>query len=171
MDGAAVTRTTLAIDPGLSLTGGTGYALFAGGALPVLTACGLVVPKAKRIEDRVEEIGIELARRIGTVAADEVVIEKMKVYGLAKQKGDQGDLIDLAHLGGALLCFGTRATLVEPSTWKGQVPKDVSERLVNDNLTMNERALLKRCGVPKSKRHNVYDAVGIGLWKLRRWPR
>jgi hypothetical protein len=31
-----------------------------------------------------------------------------------------------------------------------------------------ERQVLERVGLTKSKMHNVLDAVGIGLWKLKR---
>jgi hypothetical protein len=155
------------IDPGLSLTGGTGWALFG----PSLQGAGLVPPKAERLEDRIAEIAAEL--RTYHDPEGEVVIEKMKVYRFAKQKGSQGDLIDLAHLGGALLCLGRRAILVEPAQWKGQVPKDVVKGLVRARLSEYELANLDAslAGIAPSKQHNVYDAVGIGLWHLKRWPK
>lgn len=165
---AAQRYMILSIDPGLSLTGGTGYALFS----PSLIGCGLVTPREERLEDRIAEISAEILRR-AQHELSEIVIEKMKVYPFAKQKGSQGDLIDLAHLGGRLLGLGHRATLVEPSTWKGQVPKDVVKGLVEHRLTPAELETLDAglASVSAGKRHNVYDAVGIGLWHLKRWPK
>lgn len=167
---AAQRYMILSIDPGLSLTGGTGYALFS----PSLIGCGLVTPREERLEDRIAEIHLELQRRCAPYGErSEVVIEKMKVYAFAKQKGSQGDIIDLAHLGGCLMELARRATLVEPSTWKGQVPKDVVKGLVEHRLTPAELETLDAglASVSAGKRHNVYDAVGIGLWHLKRWPK
>ena len=161
----------LSIDPGLSPKGGTGYALFQDGAL---MHAGLATPSAVRLEDRIVAIAHEIRSDCAHYGElDEVVIEKMKVYSFAKQKGSQGDIIDLAHLGGALLHLARSAVLVEPAGWKGQVPKDVVQGLVEHRLTENENAaLLYSLGpVARSRRHNVYDAVGIGLWRLRRWPK
>lgn len=161
----------LSIDPGLALTGGTGYALFGSGAL---VHCGLAVPFHATLEGRITEIRREIERRCAPYGErDEIVIEKMKVYEFAKQKGSQGDLIDLAHLGGALMHLAHRAVLVEPASWKGQVPKDVVRGLVEDRLSVLEREAAEAClgGIAPSKRHNVYDAIGIGLWHLRRWPK
>lgn len=161
----------LAIDPGVSLKGGTGYALFEHGAL---LHVGLATPSAARLEDRIAEISHEIQRDCARYGErSEVVIEKMKVYSFAKQKGSQGDIIDLAHLGGALLHLARTAVLVEPAGWKGQVPKDVVQGLVEARLTEteNEVLLLGLEPVARSRRHNVYDAVGIGLWHLKRWPK
>jgi hypothetical protein len=45
--------------------------------------------------------------------------------------------------------------------------------LVEDRLSVLEREAAEAClgGIAPSKRHNVYDAIGIGLWHLRRWPK
>lgn len=167
----------LAIDPGLSLAGGTGYALFDTPSATRhgnLVEAGLVAPFAERLEDRIAEIHRELQRRCARHGErSEVVIEKMKVYSFAKQKGSQGDIIDLAHLGGRCLDLAHRAFLVEPAGWKGQVPKDVVKGLVEARLAPVELETLTRClaGIAPGKRHNVYDAVGIGLWHLKRWPK
>lgn len=163
----------LAIDPGLAITGGTGYALFHGTPAGLVTA-GLARPFAEKLEGRIREISLEVQRRCAPWGErDEVVIEKMKVYEFAKQKGAQGDIVDLAHLGGALTALARRSRLVEPASWKGQVPKDVVKGLVEARLSAEELATLEAClaGIAPSKRHNVYDAAGIGLWHLRRWPK
>lgn len=172
----------LSVDPGLSLTGGTGYALFRTEAAYLapgapeggLVTAGLITPTEERLEERIREIRFNLEKRCAPYGErSKIVIEKMKVYSVTKQKGAQGDLIDLAHLGGALMHLATSAVLVEPSGWKGQVPKDVVAGLVEARLAERERATLNTIleGVAKTRRHNVYEAVGIGLWYLRRWAK
>lgn len=60
--------------------------------------------------------------------------------------------------------------LVKPAQWKGQIPKDVHHEQILRQLEVGERLLLDQClqNIPKSKHHNVYDAVGLGLWYLQR---
>jgi hypothetical protein len=74
-----------------------------------------------------------------------------------------GDLQKLVFLVGVLSGFFNNAhsfTLVTPKDWKGQLPKSVVIR-----------RLTKRFG-PGATREwekDVWDAVGIGLWKLGRF--
>lgn len=99
-----------------------------------------------------------------------VVIEKPKVYATQHQKGDQRDLIDLAVLIGAVVSvlapIADRVELVEPWQWKGQAPKQVIASRAAAALGEEE---LARVELPSlSRAHNVWDAVGIGLWRLGR---
>lgn len=58
-----------------------------------------------------------------------------------------------------------------PEDWKGQVPKAVyTQQLYRHVLSPGEIAILDAClrGVPGSLRHNVIDAVGIGMAVHRR---
>lgn len=100
---------------------------------------------------------------VGTRALSHFVVELPQVYVGARQKGDQNDLIQLAAVVGALcMAFeGVPQRVYLPAEWKRQVPKNI----------MNERALA-RLEPPeaenitsrrKSLRHNVLDAVAIGL--------
>jgi hypothetical protein len=99
---------------------------------------------------------------------DELIIEIPKVYDSAHQVGDQADLIRLAVVVGALLCaarpYVTGALLVEPSPWKGQVPKPIMRERTILKLTQDE---LQRIDLPHadSVRHNVWDSVALGRWR------
>jgi len=106
-----------------------------------------------------------------TLALDTVVIEKPKIYDAQHQKGDQRDIVDLAVLVGALtqaLAPYTQAILhVEPWQWKGQTPKSVTEARARAALSSDELAAVD---LPRAEKlqHNVWDAIGIGLWRLGR---
>jgi len=55
---------------------------------------------------------------------------------------------------------------VLPYEWKKQVPKSISSRRSEDALSEDER---ERVALPSAKglAHNVWDAVGIGLYWVR----
>lgn len=60
------------------------------------------------------------------------------------------------------------AQFVLPREWKGQRPKEVDNQLTLRLLSDQERRILDGVDVPAAKRHNVIDAIGIGLWALKR---
>ena len=98
-----------------------------------------------------------------------LVIELPQVYVASRSKGDPNDLILLAGLVGS---FAHRFaaggyTLIKPAQWKGQTPKAITEERARKRLTPEE---LARVQFPKAKslRHNVWDAIGIGLKHLSR---
>lgn len=97
-------------------------------------------------------------------------VEKPQVYDVSKQKGDQKDIVNLAITVGALAgCWASKGgvfVLFEPREWKGQVPKDIMLSRIVDKLMEEEVAIIPK--LPKSKLHNVIDAVGIGLWACGR---
>jgi hypothetical protein len=134
----------LAIDPGKD----TGWATFIGGAL---VSCGLGFPNHN---------------------IDRAVIEKPQVYRRALSKGDPNDLITLAVQVGRyaerLEHGGARVDLVTPAEWKGQVPKDVHHQRIRKELTGRESDAVDLAGAPSRKLHNVLDAVGLGLWLLKK---
>ena len=82
------------------------------------------------------------------------------------------DLITLAVGVGEIKRFyeaqSCRVELVWPRTWKGTVPTPVHNKRVLAALTPEELALLPRRPRAKDVDHNCVDAVGLGLWKLRR---
>ncbi len=96
------------------------------------------------------------------------VVERPQVY--RHGPGDPNDLISLALVAGAWGGSADRTGLIEfvlPRQWKGNVPKDIHQPKILASLDPDERQLVE--GIrPKSLRHNVIDAVGIGLWKLGR---
>lgn len=87
------------------------------------------------------------------------------------------DLLDLAAAGMAVSARLAKPLsnirLIKPSEWKGQVPKNITQKRIERFLTMSERICLERCLqlVTPSLRHNLYDAVGLGLFALKRVKR
>ena len=148
----------VAIDPGKA----TGVAVFQDGVLHHATVCSL--------EECLIFIENEEPLRRGKPAGD-CIIEVPQVYPGQQQKGDQNDLINLAVTVGryaerATAC-GFHVTLVKPREWKGQLPKDVCWQRVRETLTSFELDKLEK--VPKSRAHNMHDAIGLGTWFQKRW--
>ena len=146
----------LAIDPGKNI----GWAAFRDG---VLWCCGLVKCMDK-------DSASAIPRRVPT--ATNLVVEVPQVYAGPRAKGDPNDLIQVAVCAGWVIGQYTGADLraVKPSEWKGQEPKDITEKRVLESLSSFENSVLEaeRAKVKKSVAHNMVDAVGIGLWALRR---
>lgn len=102
----------------------------------------------------------------------EVVLERPKVYPKAKSV-DPNDLIRVAQAGGWMAgACAPQAILteVEPATWKGQIPKAVHSARMQKVLSPAEmRAIIIGSQyVADSLQHNIWDAVGLGLWRTRR---
>lgn len=57
---------------------------------------------------------------------------------------------------------------VVPREWKGQRPKTVDNQLTLRLLSDQERQVLDRSNVSRGMRHNLLDAIGLGLWELKR---
>jgi hypothetical protein len=148
---------TIAVDPGKTLIG---WAVFDGRKLE---SCGL--SRLYEVRDMV------CLMRTGHA---EMVVEKPQVYPHQRLKGDPNDLIDVALAAGCVAemghANGMAVEFVLPRRWKGQRPKDVCNALTLDLMLPHEKGLLKKTGVIKSKRHNVLDAIGIGLWRIGRRP-
>ena len=141
----------VAIDPGKV----TGVAVFQDGVLHRATACSL---EECRLFIENEQPG-------------DCIIEVPQIYPGQQQKGDQNDLINLAVTVGryadlAIAC-GFRVKLVKPREWKGQLPKDVCWNRVRETLTSLELGNMEK--VPKSRAHNMHDAIGLGTWFQKRW--
>jgi hypothetical protein len=98
------------------------------------------------------------------------VFEWPRVYTAGKLKGDPNDLLPLVAIGAAV-CDPTLHNHARyyPYEWKGQLPgDDVVEARVRARLTPDELRVVNAKG---SKGHNVWDAVGIGLWHCGRFDR
>lgn len=100
----------------------------------------------------------------------DLIIERPQVYPHAKLRGDPNDLIDVALTAGAVFAMALipYADFVRPRVWKGTRPKNIQCAAIEAALRPHERHVLDRCGLPSHKRHNVVDAIGIGLWKVGR---
>jgi len=110
--------------------------------------------------------------------AQTLVLEVPRIYP-SGGKGDPNDIIQLAMRVGEIRGHYVRtasARIVEvfPRTWKGNVPKEIHHARVLAQLGDQERAVL----APHARRvtktnphgldHNMLDAVGLGLWFLKR---
>jgi hypothetical protein len=110
------------------------------------------------------------------VEFEKAVIEIPRVYSQKQWKGDPNDLIKVAMLAGffgEVLSFyyakpHDQIEFIHPSTWKGQRPKDLDNQLTMGLLQGSELAVMHKVKLPKSRMHNVIDAVGIGLYTVQR---
>lgn len=137
--------TSLFVDPGVHMSA---YALFREGVLGRLYYTG--------------------SRPLIFEKLDVVVAEVPQVYSGSKSKGDPNDLIDLALSAGRILGGLGMGTTVKPRAWKGTIEKSKMTEIIKARLSDLERLVVREFqssfGVPASKMHNVYDAIGIGLW-------
>ena len=145
----------LAIDPGAD----AGWARFNS---TTLQACGLAGTPA-------------VAVCADDAKIERVIIEKPMIYPGGRQQARPADVIKLAVRAGE---WGGRATAlwavvpeyVEPFRWKGSIPKDIHHARIWARLTPVEQAVVSEAarGMAPSKRHNVMDAVGLGLYAIGR---
>lgn len=156
----------LAIDPGINAVG---WALFCDGDLD---GCGLIVP-GKRCGSSLPKIR-SLTDQIASFNVTALVAEMPQIYERRKGKGDPNQLMILAQLVGAITTATPAGEIltVRPREWKGTIPKARAwdeyiihrrnEEALPGVLLHRYRAGLMR--VAPSMRHNIADAVGIGLW-------
>ena len=101
--------------------------------------------------------------------SSELYIEVPRIYPGNHSKVDLNDLLDLSLAAGWMIGRSDhlKHTRIYPADWKRQVPKLQMVERIKGFLTPDE---LKRVEVPsaKSKQHNVWDAVGIGLFAVGR---
>lgn len=158
--------TLLAVDPSLRCTG---WAFFWDERLK---ACGY-------IESPSHVSRIEAVRYVFNTFdtfdyfdfVDETVLEFPRIYpkGAQERRTDHVDPNDLLWVAAVAGAFAAQANTVKsyyPSDWKGQSKKEKTLRLVLQACTPAERAVIER--VTGHKRHNAVDAVGIGMYHLKR---
>jgi len=152
------------LDPGLREAG---IAVFRRGVLS--KACLVRNPERTIRGPRAwTAIATEAARRLEGLELDTLILEVPQVYAQGKWKGDPADLIELAGVDGAVAqALHPRAVYgYLPREWKGQTPKPIHNARVEATLTPAELAVMDAC--PASLRHNMLDAVGLGLFQLGR---
>ena len=139
------------IDPGKLVSG---YAMF---FEKKLKACGLAKDAADILQYGVLQPGL-------------IVMEYPKVYDRRRWKGDPNDLLPITAAGAFLagVLQPTRLKIVHPEEWKGQTPKEIQNARDQGVLSPDEVEVLESVPVAAGKMHNVIDAVGIGLWELKR---
>jgi hypothetical protein len=153
----------IAVDPGKSHIG---IACFQEAELKKATILraprNLPLPNTIRI--LVEQSRVFCTDAIGAGPWDKLVCEFPQIYGTSRQKGNQNtSILPLILMDGALLAgLSTKeAELVEPARWKGTIDPDIVIERAKNALSPVERAKV-------TDNHNAWDAVGIGLWHLRR---
>jgi len=138
----------LSIDPG---TKEMGWALWEDNELQI---CGLA-----RGTNWVESV-LALPR----FTIEKLTIEDQQIYRHSPVNAHS--LLAVARVVGAVVAhYGfPKFVLVPPAQWKGQLPKDVCGRRTLSKLTEQELHQVEVAPCPASLRHNLMDAVGIGLW-------
>jgi hypothetical protein len=94
-----------------------------------------------------------------------LVVEIPRIYPIARQKGDQNDLIEVAFAAGKCSAFFQEVKKLYPRDWKGTMPKEKMTARIESRLSPTELAQVLTKG---ALRHNALDAVGIGLFELGR---
>lgn len=157
-----------AVDPGLR---SCGLALFDGGEL---VGAELVVHRngngpsqwrgmGEAVSDAIRELG---GRRRPT---DELVIEYMQTRRGRSDAHD--DLIQLSQVSGVIYALGPRQIYHAPAnTWTKGHTKEKNHPRIKRRLSNLEQATLEEClsCFPAGSWKEIIDAVGIGLWHLRR---
>lgn len=159
----------IAIDPGVRMCG---YAIF---NKRKLAEAGIVRTKYDNLYSQVFVLTNLLSNEIiyskpCVEPFNNFVIELPVVYDKKQQKGDPNDLIRLAFVAGAItrgLCGShfPRALTPTPREWKGTLKKEIHHERIKRACPEAEPIALKTA---KTYRHNVYDAIGLGLWALER---
>lgn len=154
----------LAIDPSLR---GTGWACFRNG---MLVNCGVVEGPANTTRiTAVQCIWHDMPTMAGWGEDDQVVLEFPRIYPKGRGQTDHvdpNDLLWVAAVAGACAAHGVPVHHYYPSDWKGQSKKEKTLRLVLQACNSVERDVIEQ--VKGWKRHNAVDAVGIGMYHLKR---
>ena len=158
----------VSVDPGLN---GCGVAVWLDNTLSwagyIKNPGALPTDMVRQVEPVMGKLPWSL--KLGTENPVDLAIELPQVYTVSKSKGDPNDLINLAVVVGAFLeRWSTRGRqhVYSPGRWKGQVPKLIMVERIQKRLRPDETASVDLPA--KSLAHNVWDAVGIGLYHLDR---
>ncbi|MCA9508987.1 MAG: hypothetical protein KC505_11250 [Myxococcales bacterium] len=178
-DDILIHRNIISIDPGYSFQSGTGYAIFDHDSFR-LKSCGLIRPFAPGLESH--SCTIEIADKVKRAWEKEVgfsydprilCIEHPKVC--FRKNGvniNSNSIIMLAVLGVRIEeRFKSRTVLrPHPHNWKNRSNKEQTKNLVLNKLDVWSLKVLDRemSLVDPHMRHNVFDAVGLGLWAINK---
>ncbi len=159
-------KVTIAVDPGLRVCG---VAYFEDSVLK-----GAFLAKNPLDKERFPPAWYAMATavdngldRYALESPDELVLEVPQVY-----RGAYGpnplDLIEVAGVVGAVAAtVGGKALIgYYPREWKRQEDKADHHKRVLGELAEAEQAAIEAC--PAYLAHNVYDAIGLGLFRLGR---
>ena len=149
----------ISIDPG---TEETGIALYWAGAL-----VDVDVLRVKRSVGNREQRASDMGRlAVGKVSTWRGAAEPLRVVLEVDPDDVMALVLVIGHVWGTFHGLkGNTLELVRPATWKGQVPKRIMNNRIVSTLTQTEQALVHD---KVRSNHNALDAVGIGLWALKR---
>lgn len=156
----------LAVDPGIR---GCGVALFDDKRL---YRAEYVKNPANKGDDlqAVREMAFAISSEFHIAELNEIVVEQPCIYAHEKFDKNPNNLLPLRAIGGALSVryAYSKVTQYLPPEWKNNMPKGAGfEKRVMDRLTSSERDSIQQ--YPRSIMHNVYDAIGLGLFHLGRF--
>ena len=100
---------------------------------------------------------------VSAIRVHRIGIEKMQIYD-STPLAHANDCIILSLMAGRVVGLLSRAHVVEylPRQWKGQVPKKIMTERIKSKVAPEE---LPR--IQNKNSHDVWDAVGIGIYDLR----
>ena len=152
MTKASLNPGILAVDPGVKCMG---WAMF---QTEFMIDCGLA--RGANLQQTLADLPVSFCSHL--------VVEDQQIYQTTKAR--HSDILKLAQAAGGVIgrvqCFNLE--LVKPRTWKGNVPKTIFMSRILTKLDESEISIFDRLSCPKSLKHNVLDAIGIGLYKLKR---
>lgn len=156
----------LTVDPGLRACGCAAWDL--NGEL--LRAAYVVGEEEGLAANAVEVMAGAIERWASAIAGvDQLVIERPQTYRGRASRGDTNDILDVSIVVGAVhVHLGTSTRYVTPAEWKGNLPKRVTEARAKEKLSLDEKINIRLPGRNKKLASNVWDAIGIGLWRFKR---
>ncbi len=164
----------ISVDPGIR---GCGVALFDGGKL---VRAAYVKSPAKTGNNAAACVSMGLAVYSWTdrTAPDALALEWPQVYASrireGSSKADPNDLLALCGVDSVIAALydlpTAMVTCFAPAEWKGQMSKEACQGRIIGRLSAAELEIVMSVS-PPSLRHNVFDAVGIGLFRLGRFDR
>ena len=149
----------LSVDPGLRACG---LALWSGRTLTYAWLARSSADTQVNLADRWRA----MVRAVGAGRLELLVMEMPRVYRASP--GNPSDLLNLtAVLGGLTQTFDCSSVLYLPQRWTRGRNKEERRPVIDKELSDTERSRIEAC--PKSLLHNVYDAIGIGLFHFGRF--
>lgn len=159
----------ISVDPGLT---GTGIAVWdehaqLDRALVVSCTTGAIEQRIATIREEIRPHVSGRQLRDGVDPHQRLVIEVPQTYGGRAKKGDANSLLRLAELVGSITSLSPRVERVLPREWKRGMPDRIVKVRCLERLSSRE---LQRVDLDCSKKHqtDVWAAIGLGLWWLRR---
>jgi hypothetical protein len=111
--------------------------------------------EAKGVHGMLEQIA-----RLTVPREAELLIEAPGFYRFDRAKPE--NVAKIHQIVGAVRAHFTTSRTVTPVQWNRGVPKNIAHPRIKALLSRVELAMVE--SIREAVRHNVYDAVGLGLW-------